>query len=56
MSAYENAKIYKERTKTWHNKRILKREFKIGELVLLFNSGLKLFQENAVPVGPDLLK
>jgi hypothetical protein len=42
-SAYENAKIYKERTQKWHNKRILKKEFKIGELVLLFNSRLKLF-------------
>jgi hypothetical protein len=43
MSAYENAKIYKDRTKKWHNKRILIKEFKVGELVLLFNSSLKLF-------------
>ncbi|XP_022880713.1 uncharacterized protein LOC111397982 [Olea europaea var. sylvestris] len=41
--AYENAKIYKERTKMWHDKRILRREFKVGEPVLLFNSRLKLF-------------
>ncbi|XP_022883665.1 uncharacterized protein LOC111400482 [Olea europaea var. sylvestris] len=39
----ENAKIYKERTKMWHEKRILRRDFKAGERVLLFNSRLKLF-------------
>ena len=43
LDAYENAKIYKERTKKWHDKRILKREFREGELVLLFNSRLRLF-------------
>ena len=26
--AYDNARIYKENTKRWHNKRILRREFK----------------------------
>ena len=41
--AYDNAKIYKDKTKKWHNKRILRREFKAGDLVLLFNSILKLF-------------
>jgi hypothetical protein len=43
MSAYKNAKIYKDRTKKWHDKRILKKEFKVGELVLLFNSRQRLF-------------
>lgn len=43
LDAYENAKLYKERTKRWTNRRILKSEFKEGELVLLFNSRLKLF-------------
>ena len=34
--AYENAKLFKERVKRWHNKkRIQKREFKVGEYVLL---------------------
>ncbi|CAM8923031.1 unnamed protein product [Rhodiola kirilowii] len=41
--AYESARIYKEKTKKWHDKRILRREFKKGEKVLLFNSRLKLF-------------
>ena len=40
--AYHNAKIYKERTKRWHNKRI-KKEFALEDKVLLFNSRVKLF-------------
>ena len=43
MDAYENAKIYKERTKKWHDKHLQKKEFQEGDLVLLFNSRLKLF-------------
>lgn len=35
--------MYKERTKRWHDKRILNQEFKEGDLVLLFYSRLKLF-------------
>ncbi|XP_073033769.1 uncharacterized protein [Primulina eburnea] len=41
--AYENAKIYKEKTKKWHDKIIVRRELKPGQQVLLFNSRLKLF-------------
>ena len=41
--AYDNAKIYKDKTKKWHDQRILRREFKAGDQVLLFNSILKLF-------------
>ncbi|CAM8962698.1 unnamed protein product [Rhodiola kirilowii] len=41
--AYESARIYKEKTKKWHDKRIFRREFKEGDNVLLFNSRLKLF-------------
>ncbi|XP_075492512.1 uncharacterized protein LOC142530565 [Primulina tabacum] len=40
--AYENAKIYKEQTKKWHDKIIVRRELKPGQQVLLFNSRLKL--------------
>ena len=43
LEAYENAKLYKERTKRWHGKQLIKREFKIGQKVLLYNSRLKLF-------------
>ena len=41
--AYENAKIYKERTKAWHDKHIMRKEFQPRQQVLLFNSRLKLF-------------
>ena len=41
--AYENAKIYKEKTKVWHDRRINKRIFEKDQQVLLFNSRLKLF-------------
>ena len=43
LEAYENAKLYKERTKKWHDKHILKREFCVGEKVLVYNSRLRLF-------------
>ena len=35
---YENAKIYKEKTKSWHDKHIVRKEFESGQRVLLFNS------------------
>jgi hypothetical protein len=42
-NAYHSSKIYKERTKRWHDKRIKIKEFKPGDKVLLFNSRVKLF-------------
>ncbi|CAL8988235.1 unnamed protein product, partial [Prunus brigantina] len=41
--AYENAKLYKEKTKQYHDKKILRKTFEKGQKVLLFNSRLKLF-------------
>ena len=41
--AYDNAKIYKEKTKRWHDQNFLRREYKAGEQVLLYNSRLNLF-------------
>ena len=41
--AYDSAKIYKDKTKKWHDQRMLRREFKAGDQVLLFNSRLRLF-------------
>ncbi|KAL0354747.1 UNVERIFIED_CONTAM: Retrovirus-related Pol polyprotein from transposon.6 [Sesamum radiatum] len=41
--AYENARIFKERTKAWHDARIRPKDFSEGDKVLLFNSRLKLF-------------
>lgn len=43
LDAYESSRLYKEKTKRWHDKGIVRREFKEGDLVLLFNSRLKLF-------------
>ena len=41
--AYDNARIFKNKTKKWHDQKILRREFKAEDQVLLFNSRLKLF-------------
>ena len=41
--SYENAKIYKEKTKRWHDKHLLRKEFKVDDKVLIFNSTIKLF-------------
>ncbi|XP_016199703.1 uncharacterized protein LOC107640715 [Arachis ipaensis] len=43
LEAYDNAKIYKDRTKRWHDKKISKRDFKPGQQVLVYNSRLKIF-------------
>nr|GEZ79384.1 hypothetical protein [Tanacetum cinerariifolium] len=41
--AYENTRIYKERTKRWHDSRLRwDKDFKVGDKVLLFNSRLKM--------------
>nr|GEU71652.1 reverse transcriptase domain-containing protein [Tanacetum cinerariifolium] len=41
--AYENSLIYKEKTKRLHDSKIKNRVFNIGDIVLLFNSRLKIF-------------
>ncbi|CAN6685904.1 unnamed protein product [Malus baccata var. baccata] len=41
--AYENASIYKEKTKVFHDKMIRGKTFSVGQKVLLFNSRLRLF-------------
>ncbi|KAG7578951.1 Ribonuclease H-like superfamily [Arabidopsis thaliana x Arabidopsis arenosa] len=43
LEAYESSKVYKERTKAFHDKNISPKDFKAGDQVLLFNSRLKLF-------------
>ncbi|XP_042051394.1 uncharacterized protein LOC121796654 [Salvia splendens] len=42
LDAYDYAKWYKERTKMWHDKNLRKKELKVGQKVLLFQSRLKL--------------
>jgi hypothetical protein len=41
--AYHSAKLYKERTKRWHAKRVKTKQFMLGDKVLLFNSRVHLF-------------
>ena len=41
--AYGNARIYKDKPKKWHDHKIMRREFKARDLVILYNSKLKLF-------------
>ena len=41
--AYKNSRIYKEKTKAFHDKMILRKNFIVGQKVLLFYSHLKLF-------------
>ena len=40
---YENARIYKEKTKVSHDKAILRKSFTLSQNVLLYNSRLHLF-------------
>ena len=43
LDSYENARIYKERTKRWHDQHIQRRVIRVRDQVLLYNSRLKLF-------------
>ncbi|XP_015965263.1 uncharacterized protein LOC107488994 [Arachis duranensis] len=42
LEAYENSRLYKEKVKAVHDKNIKRREFRAGDLVLLYNSRLRL--------------
>ncbi|KAM2821961.1 hypothetical protein COP1_037997 [Malus domestica] len=55
--AYENASIYKEKTKVFHDKMIRGKTFAIGQKVLLFNSRLRLFlgKLRSKWIGPFLI-
>ena len=44
--SYENARIYKDIEKKWHDKKVIRKEFKKGDRVLIFNSWLRLFPSN----------
>ena len=43
QNAYDSSRIYKEKTKAWHDKHLIHNELKPRQQVLLFNSRLKLF-------------
>ncbi|XP_014503251.1 uncharacterized protein LOC106763594 [Vigna radiata var. radiata] len=43
LHAYESSRTYKDKVKFYHDKKLMKRTFHPGDLVILFNSRLKLF-------------
>ena len=50
--AYENAHLFKEKVNKLHDKRILKREFNVGDKVLLYRSRLRFFcRKIAIKMG-----
>ncbi|GKC14885.1 hypothetical protein Tco_1011667 [Tanacetum coccineum] len=57
--AYENTKIYKERTKRWHDSKLRgDKNFKVGDKVLLFNSRFKMHPGKLKSrwYGPNVVK
>ncbi|RDY06102.1 gag-pol, partial [Mucuna pruriens] len=42
LEAYENSRIYKQKVKKFHDQQTLRKEFRVGQKVLLFNSRLNL--------------
>ncbi|GJU98019.1 retrovirus-related pol polyprotein from transposon TNT 1-94 [Tanacetum coccineum] len=57
--AYENTKIYKERTKKWHDSRLHgDKDFKVGDKVLLYNSCLRMYTGKLKSKwsGPNIVK
>ena len=43
IHAYDNSKLYKERTKAYHDKKILTRTFEPNDQVLLYDPRLTIF-------------
>ena len=57
--AYENSRLYKERTKVWHDRKLkIRKEFKEGDKVLLFHSKYKFKQPKLRSrwLGPYVVK
>ena len=42
-NAYHSNRIYKDKVKVYHDRKVRPKEFHVGQMVLLFNSRLKLF-------------
>ncbi|GJU46162.1 hypothetical protein Tco_1203428 [Tanacetum coccineum] len=56
---YENTRIYKERTKKWHDSRLRgDKDFKVGDKVLLYNSHMKMYPGKLKSKwsGPNIVK
>ena len=47
LETYENLRIYKEKTKVFHDKMIARKDFQISEKVLLYNSRLRFMLRNS---------
>ena len=43
MKEYDSSALYKENMKKYHDQKIKKQQFIVGDLVLLLNSRLRLF-------------
>ncbi|XP_028206302.1 uncharacterized protein LOC114389760 [Glycine soja] len=43
LNAYESSKIYNQKMKAYHDKKLQRKEFQPWQQVLLFNSRLRLF-------------
>ncbi|GJW07278.1 hypothetical protein Tco_1569701 [Tanacetum coccineum] len=57
--SYENTRIYKERTKKWHDSRLRgNKYFKVGDKVLLYNYRLKMYPGilKSKWSGPNIVK
>ncbi|XP_070026632.1 uncharacterized protein [Nicotiana sylvestris] len=54
--AYESSSLYNENMKYLHEKYIMNKEFKLGDLVLLFNSRLRMFSGKLKSSGVVHLK
>ncbi|GJW10204.1 reverse transcriptase domain-containing protein [Tanacetum coccineum] len=57
--AYESTRIYKERTKKWHDSRLCgDKDFKVGDQVLLYNSRLNMYPGKLKSKwsGPNIVK
>ena len=57
LKAYESSALYKEKMKKFYDLKIKKWEFMVGDLVLLYNSRLRLFsgQLKSKWTGPYLI-
>ena len=57
LKAYESSALYKENLKKYHDQKIKKQQFIVGDLVLLFNSRLRLFPGKLKSkwTGPNLV-
>ena len=54
LKSYERSPLYKENMKKYHDQKIEKREFMVGDLLLLFNSRLLFFRASSCPNGLTL--